>query len=344
LSDCGALHELGARAGGGGDLVLLAMGEYGAPTRVLASRFGSAWSYAGPLDNIGQVTAAVLLNEYRFRQIEDSTDVYGLTGGSVAHSVSPAMLNAVFRTLRLNAVYLPMPAVSADDFLAFGKTVGIKGASVTIPHKVTLIERLDEVDADARRIGAVNTIRVDNGRWIGRNTDVNGFLAPFDGRVKLEGLRAAILGSGGAARAVASALAANGCRVTLHARSRQKAEEVAALVGAAVGGWPPPAGSWDILVNCTPIGQHPLVDDTPLPIAHLIGRYVYDLVYNPQVTRLLREAAAAGCQTIGGLEMLVAQAEAQLQWWTGCQAPPGLMREAALKRLTESASHENHVA
>jgi shikimate 5-dehydrogenase len=132
----------------------------------------------------------------------------------------------------------------------------------------------------------------------------------------------------------------------LHARDRAKAQQAAALTSADVGPWPPPAGTWDLLVNCTPIGMYPHVDETPLPKAALTGRCVYDLVYNPPVTRLLREAASAGCLTIGGLEMLVAQAHEQFQSWTGSRAASGVMREAALEklsRLAESARDENHV-
>src|SRR5205823_4126489 len=136
-----------------------------------------------------------------------------------------------------------------DDFMTFGRALGIKGASVTIPHKVALFDRMDEVYAVARRIGAINTIRVgDDGRWVGGNTDASGFLEPLRDRVPLTGLRAAILGAGGAARAVAVALASSGCSVCVHARDRAKAEAMAAFVSADVGPWPPEPGSWDLLI------------------------------------------------------------------------------------------------
>jgi 3-dehydroquinate dehydratase / shikimate dehydrogenase len=343
LADCVTLFELGVQAGRHGSLVLLAMGDYGLPTRVLAARFGSAWTYAGSQRGVGQVTAPALLNGYRWRTVSDSTAVYGIVGGSVAHSVSPAIHNAAFRATRLDAVYLPLPAVSADDFMAFGRAIGISGASVTIPHKVTLFDRLDEVDSVARRIGAINTIRVEDGRWVGGNTDAIGFLKPLQGRLALKGLQTSVLGAGGAARAVAVALASSGCSVRLHARSAAQAAEVAMATGGGVGPWPPEPGSWDVLVNCTPIGQYPRVDETPIHAAELTGRFVYDLVYNPTVTRLLREAGDAGCATIGGLEMLVAQAQEQFQWWSGARAPAAVMREAALKRLAEFARDEDHV-
>src|SRR5262245_5630739 len=343
LSDCVALQALGVQAGANGRLVVLGMGDYGLPTRVLAGRFQSAWTYAGSLRDIGQISAATLLKDYHFRSLSDTTALYGLVGGSVGHSVSPSMHNAAFQALRLDAVYLPLPAESADDFVHFGKAFGLNGASVTIPYKVSLFDKLDEVYAVARRIGAINTIRVENDRWIGGNTDASGFLQPLHDRVSLKGLRASILGAGGAARAIGEALASSGCRVRLHARARAQAETVAALTSAEVGPWPPTPGTWDLLVNCTPIGQYPHANETPVPIEQLTGRYVYDLIYNPTNTRLLREATEVGCQTIGGLEMLVAQAHEQFHWWTGVRAPAGIMREAALRRLAEFTRDENHV-
>ena len=343
LSDCVPLLDLGAQAGRQSGFVAIGMGPFGLVTRVLAGRFGSMWTYAGSNHEVGQVSAATLLNEYRFRSLTDATDVYGLVGLPVSHSVSPAMHNAAFAATRLDAVYLPLPAPSADDFVTFGRALGVKGVSVTIPHKITLFERVDEIDAVARRVGAINTIRVIDGRWVGGNTDVEGFLHPLVERLELNGLNASILGSGGAARAVAVALTSSGCRVRIHARNHRHAEEASVLTSADVGPYPPERGSWDLLVNCTPVGMHPHVDETPIDAADLTGRCVYDLVYNPTGTRLLRDAARAGCQTIGGLEMLVAQAHEQFHWWTGVHPPAGVMREAALKKLAEFMRNENYV-
>src|SRR5471030_1020266 len=338
LSDCVPLLDLGAQSGRQSGLV-----QYGLATRVLAGRFGSIWTYAGALREVGQMNAQSLLKDYHFRSVTDTTEIYGVAGGSVAHSVSPAMHNAAFRAARVDAVYLPLPAVSAADFATFGRAIGISGASVTIPLKVTLFDAVDEVYAVARRIGAINTIRSEHGRWIGGNTDASGFLEPLQEKVSLSGLRASVLGAGGAARAVTVALASSGASVKLHARNRQQAEETAMLTSAELGPWPPEPGSWDLLINCTPVGMYPHVDEMPLPAEHLTGRYVYDLVYNTSITRLLREAAARGCQTIGGLEMLVAQAREQFQWWVGTKPQAGVMREAALKRLAEFARDENYL-
>ncbi|MGH9143192.1 MAG: shikimate dehydrogenase [Vicinamibacterales bacterium] len=343
LSDLIPLLALRRQAGPPGGLVVIGMGPFGIATRVLAGRFGSIWTYAGALTDIGQLSAHSLLKDYHFRAITDATEVYGITGGSVQHSVSPAMHNAAFRAARADAVYLPLPAVSAADFVGLGRALPISGASVTIPLKISLFDRVDEVYSVARRIGAINTIRVDKGRWIGGNTDAHGFLEPLNDRVPLTGLRASVLGAGGAARAVMVALASSGCVVTLHARNRQQAEQAVMLTPATLGSWPPEPGSWDLLINCTPIGMHPRVDESPVPADHLTGRHVYDLVYNPSVTRLLRDAAARGCQTIGGLDMLVAQAQEQFYWWIGVRPPSGVMREAALKRLAEFTRDENYL-
>jgi 3-dehydroquinate dehydratase / shikimate dehydrogenase len=343
LSDCVPLLDLGAQSGRQSGLVLIGMGPYGLATRVLAGRFGSIWTYAGGIREIGQVSAHSLLKDYHFRSVTETTAIYGVAGGSVHHSVSPAMHNAAFRAARVDAVYVPLPAVSAADFVTFGRALGISGASVTIPLKVSLFDLVDEVYSVARRIGAINTIRVENGRWIGGNTDASGFLEPLQERVSLAGLRASVLGAGGAARAVTVALASSGCSVRVHARNQAQAEDTAMLTSVDLGPWPPEPGSWDLLINCTPVGMYPRVDETPIPADQLTGRCVYDLVYNPAITRLLRDAATRGCQTIGGLEMLVAQAREQFQWWTGTKPQAGVMREAALKRLAEFARDENHL-
>ncbi len=157
-----------------------------------------------------------------------------------------------------------------------------------------MFDQVDEVDAVARRIGAINTVSVNNDRWVGANTDASGFLRPLQERMSLHGMRVSVLGAGGAARAVLVALASSGCSVRVHARDRFQAEDIALRTPVTVGPWPPDRGSWDLLINCTPIGMYPHVDATPMPREQLTGKYVYDLVYNPPVTRLLREAARDG--------------------------------------------------
>jgi 3-dehydroquinate dehydratase/shikimate dehydrogenase len=343
LADCVSLRDVGMRVGRPNGFVLIGMGDFGLTTRVLPDRFGSVWTYAGDQHLVGQLTAGALVDGYRFRSLTPATELYGLTGLPVSHSVSPAMHNAAFAAAGIDAVYLPLPATNADDFSSFGRAFAIRGASVTTPHKVSLAERVDEVQDVARQIDAINTIRVVDGRWLGRNTDVEGFLTPLRKRMSLSGLRATVLGGGGAARAVALALSSNGCRVTVYARRQGQADEIARFTSAMVGEFPPTRGSWDVLVNATSAGMYPNVDVTPIAAADLTGGVVYDLVYNPPATRLLREAAAAGCETIGGLEMLVSQAQEQFEWWTGVRPAAEVMSRAALQRLAEFTRDERHV-
>jgi len=344
LTDCLSLLDVDTSTDEHERTILIAMGEAGLVTRVLAGRFGSAWTYAGTLRDITQVSADVMLDDYRFRSIADDTEIYGLAGSPIAHSVSPAMHNAAFAAIGRNAVYLPFPAADAGDFATFARRVGLKGASVTIPFKVPLLDYVTDVEPAARKIGALNTLRMNTNGWHARNTDAEGFLRPLDDRgIALSGCRASILGSGGSARAVAVALASRKASVTVHGRDRDRSERVATLVSGATGEFPPARGTWDLLVNCTPIGMRPLIDRTPVPAESLGGGLVYDLVYNPEVTRLLREAAAAGCQTIGGLDMLVAQAMEQFRWWTGVAPPAAVMRAAAVQRLSEFRADEDHV-
>jgi 3-dehydroquinate dehydratase/shikimate dehydrogenase len=335
LSDCVTLRDIAARTGDRDGLVLIGMGEHGAVTRVLPSRFRSRWSYAGLLAGVGQLTPETLLTALRFRDLGPATSLYGIVGSPVSHSVSPAMHNAAFRAAGVDAVYLPLPAADVDDFMTFARAFGIKGASVTIPHKVAMFTCLDETSEVAKKIGAINTVRIDSERWEGDNTDAYGFLEPLADQLPLTKTRAALLGAGGAARGVAIALDSCGADVTVHARSPRRAAEVAALVSGSVGAFPPPPGSWDLLVNCTPVGMYPHVDETPLPAGSLAPGLVYDLVYNPRATRLLREAAAAGCRTIGGLEMLVGQARKQFEWWTGIRPSGTVMRDAAIEKLKQ---------
>jgi 3-dehydroquinate dehydratase/shikimate dehydrogenase len=337
LCDCLPLFDLGARIGSAG-AVLIGMGECGLSTRVLSGRFGSRWTYAGLEQHVGQVTPGELVNLYRARCITPATSLYGLVGKPVSHSVSPAMHNAAFGATNVDAVYLPFPAADADDFVAFARALRVRGASVTIPYKVALNGRVDQIDEVAERAGAVNTLRAEDGRWTGRNTDAAAFMRPLRDRLPLPHARVSVVGAGGSARAVLAALTGTGARVAVHARDRARAEAVAYPAGARVAALPPEPCSWDLLVNCTPVGMYPDVDATPIESAALSGppgRLVYDLVYNPSPTRLLREAAAAGCRTIDGLEMLVAQAVEQFEWWTGVKAPAAVMRQAAVTRLAE---------
>lgn len=329
LSDCLTLLPLTGEA----PTAVMAMGLPGLPSRVLGTRFGSCWTYAGNGVAPGQIPVSRMLEEFRFRSIGPNTAVYGLLGRPVSHSASPAMHNAAFAAAGLDGVYVPLEAESFDDFAAFAAALGIAGASVTAPFKIDAFERVSSADEVGRRIGAVNTLKHENGRWMGRNTDVEGFLAPLQPVGQWAGTRATVLGAGGAARSVIDALHSIGVAVTVAARRADKAKEICERTGATAAPWPLPAGSWDLLVNTTPVGTYPEVADIPIAEDLLTGSAVYDLVYNPPRTRLLEQAAARGCRTISGLDMLVAQAEAQFKWWTGLEPAPHVMRDAAQSRL-----------
>jgi 3-dehydroquinate dehydratase/shikimate dehydrogenase len=317
-------------------VVALAMGMAGLPTRVLAAHAGSCWTYAGEGWAPGQVPAERLLREFRYRRVTATTAIYAVLGRPIGHSLSPALHNAAFDVHGDDAVYVPLEAEDVDDFLGFAAALRVAGVSVTAPFKVALAPyaRLDEA---ATTVGALNTLRRDGSTWTATNTDVEGFLAPLDGRLPLVHARAAVLGTGGAARAVAFALGRRGAHVTVHGRNLQRAAEVAALGAGQGAAWTVPSGSWDLLVNATPIGTAPRDQETPLPGACFDGTLVYDLVYNPPSTRLLAEAAAAGCDTLGGLDMLVAQAQAQQLFWLGRRPDAAPMRAAASRRLEADA-------
>lgn len=340
LRDLMALRAAGAAIDG--PKVLVGMGPVGLMTRVAAARFGSAWSYAGDAAEVGQLPLRRLLEEFRFRDTSPSCDIYAIVGCPVAHSLSPAMHNAALGALGQDAVYVPLESRCAEDVMACATTFGIKGVSVTAPLKVELRRSATTVDPISVRVGAVNTLRFTGDRVEAINTDVAGFLEPLLRRgVPLEGRRAAILGSGGAARAVGVALQAAGARVVIHGRTPEHVRETAAALGVEAGPPLPSPGSWDLLVNATPVGTAPHAHETPFA-GPFDGALVYDLVYNPRPTRLLREAASSGCTTIDGLEMLVAQACRQVEWWMGRPAPEAVMRAAAERRLRENASVGGH--
>ncbi|MBL8135312.1 MAG: shikimate dehydrogenase [Acidobacteria bacterium] len=336
LADVVTLHRLSAEVRGRG--VLLAMGPAGVTSRILAAQLGSLWTYAGESVAPGQLPLARMRDEFRVQSVTAETAVYGVVGRPVEHSLSPTMHNAAFAAAGLDAVYVPLAAADFDDFLEFARAFGVRGASVTAPFKQEAWRAAASTDELAARLGAVNTLRAGEGGWEARNTDVEGFLAPLAGR-DLSAHRVAILGAGGAARAVAEALRDLAGHVTVHARRAEAATAVAAATGVSAGAWPPPPDAWDVLVNTTPVGTTPDVTRAPLALAgDLTGHLVYDLVYNPPETALLARARSLGADTLGGLPMLVAQAAAQFTWWTGTSPSLSRMHEAARARLAPAPS------
>ena len=335
LAECARLAAVAARHPGR-RLVLIGMGEAGTATRVLPSRFGSCWTYAGDGVAPGQIDLDRLLTEFRFGRIGPRAALYGIAGRPLAHSLSPAMHNAAYNELGVEAAYVPLAAADLDDLLEGAAALDVAGVSVTAPFKESVMTRLASVDEEARLAGAVNTLVRGAGGWHGCNTDMHGFLAGCAG-LHLAGRRVAVLGTGGAARAVALAARRSGASVTCYGRDRARGTALAEALGVGAAGRPVPPGSWDVLVNATPVGTHPAIDQTAFPESCYDGEVAYDLVYNPPRTRFLRDAAAGGCRTIGGLDMLVEQARRQVELWTGLRPDAEPMRQAAQRALARQA-------
>ena len=325
----------------GGQAIVIGMGEAGVPSRLLASRYGSVWSYAGNGVAPGQIPASRMIEDFLFRRVGAATRLFGVVSTNALHSFSPFMHNAALCAAGIDGVYVPLRAGDFDDFTTFAGALGFEGASVTIPYKGDALRAAVRADDLTRTVGAANTIRKCDGGWEATNTDVGGFLEPLEAAngAPLTGLRAAVLGAGGAARAVVVALQSRGVAVTVHARRRERARELAQALGANVGEWPPPAGSWDLLVNCTPLGGVGASEVAPLPRDRITGRFVYDLTYGVKESALLRDARAVGCQTLDGLPMLIAQAERQFEWWTGQRPVPGVMAEAIRRKVSNAGGN-----
>jgi 3-dehydroquinate dehydratase/shikimate dehydrogenase len=347
-------------------MICLCMGEFGVPSRVLAPKFGALLSFAS-LDEeqttaAGQVTAAETTGLYRWRALQKATRVFGVIGYPVGHSMSPPIHNAGFEAIDYDGVYLPLPIHA--EYEQFKATVGMwldaeslnfQGASVTIPHKQNLLRYVKEqggrIEPLAETIGAANTLsRLEDGTLYASNTD---YAAALDAtcaamnidRAQLSGRRIAVLGAGGAARAIVAGFAHHGSHVTIYNRTLDKAQAIAESFDDAEGrvtAAPLDAlagASADVIINCTPIGMHPDTDASPVGDdvsyhpAWGDGTLVFDTIYNPPTTRLLEQADAAGCQTIGGVEMFIRQAAVQFELWTHQPAPLDTFREVMQRRL-----------
>ncbi len=350
--------------------IALCMGECGLASRVLAKKFGALLTFASIDGDTGTAPGQPTLGEikklYRWDSLNADTRVFGVIGYPVGHSMSPPVHNAGFDAAEVNGVYLPMPIPT--EYEHFKATVAtwlatpelhFGGASVTIPHKENLLRFVreeggagSEVEALAERIGAANTLQVrEDGSLYACNTDYAAALdAVCDGlkiqRDGLAGKQVAVIGAGGAARAVVAGFAHYGATVTVYNRTVDRAIELAEQFGETAAKLDDLASSnADVYINCTPIGMHPDVEASPLDISnqqsairnHLgPGVVVFDTIYNPIQTKLLREAAAAGCETIPGTEMFVRQGAAQFKLWTGKDAPLEVFRDVLAGHLKSS--------
>lgn len=244
------------------------------------------------------------------------------------------MQNAGFQARHKNAVYFPFLVHDLKDFIRAIRPMGIRGFSVTIPHKENILRYLDGCNALADKIGAVNTVVVRNGRLYGYNTDYVGVLRTLQTRISLENSRVLILGAGGAARAVAFALGLAGTSVFVYARRIEKAKQLARTAGChAIERKYLRTEHFEAIVNATPVGMHPRTNESPLTANELNCRLVFDTIYRPGQTKLLQLAAHRGIQIVSGIDMFVAQGTAQWEIWTGEPAPEDIMRRAVVRAL-----------
>jgi shikimate dehydrogenase len=281
--------------------------------------------------------------------INTATQFCGVIGNPIEHSLSPAIHNAAFLKLALNFVYLAWKVERIGDAVSGLRALGnFRGASVTIPHKVAVLPFLDEVDTTARHIGAVNTIVAEGGKLLGMNTDATGALRALrEGNAPLKGASVVMVGSGGAARAIAFALAADAEVRHLHVlgievdERRNLVTDLRDKTGVSVGEADLDEGRLKdvlpearVLIHCTPVGMAPKIGRSCVPPKFLHRELtVMDVVYNPRETQLLSEAKSAGCRTISGLEMFLYQAVAQFERWTGRSAPIQVMRAVLESRF-----------
>ena len=321
-------------------LVTLAMGEVGFPTRVLSTALGAVFTYAAPAHAQGtangQVNARQLRSLYRIDKFSKAAKIFAVIADPVRHSVSPQVHNRAFQSRRLDAVHVPVLVTPTQlrDFFVFAEEMPLAGFSVTLPHKRRIMRYLDYVEPIARRIGAVNTVWRKGGKWRGANTDAPAVVGPLSKLINLQKATALIVGNGGAARAAACALADAGTKVSVTGRNADRVRALARFVsGVAVSAEQVKSRHYDIVINATPLGMWPHVNECCFP-EEIPGEIVFDMVYNPLETLLIRHAKEQGKVVIPGVRMFIEQALRQFEIWTGESAPRAAMETAAMDALT----------
>jgi len=339
----------------GGSVIAVAMGEAGLWTRVLAAKLGGFCTYCAPASESatapGQLSLADMLERYRWRAIDRDTKVYGVLGDPVGHSMSPRLFNRWFHCAGADAVYLPLhvPAEELEGFLEACRRrpwLDLGGFSVTIPHKARAFAWVGGgADWLSRGVEAVNTLSLDAGGPRGYNTDchaaVSSLVEALGGAggpgADLFGRSIDVLGTGGAARAVVAGLREYGAAVTVYGRSPEKGRSLADRFQCDAEPWERrAAGRGEVLVNCTNVGMWPRLDESPMPPEGLECRHlVFDLIYNPLETSLLRQASAVGARTLNGLDMFLRQAAAQFELWTSMTPDRALGRSVIAEALED---------
>jgi 3-dehydroquinate dehydratase/shikimate dehydrogenase len=286
---------------------------------------------------------------YAVDEINEETEIYGVIGDPIGHSLSPILHNSGFRQLKLNKVYLPfrVPAEDLHMFMEDCRTLNVKGLSVTIPHKEPVLDYCTKIDGAVKGIGAANTMLFEANQILGLNTDYRAAMACLDDRLgtadrkaPLAGRKTLVLGAGGAARALAFGLRRRGADVAIASRNLKRAEHMADELQCRAIPWENRHNiKASVIVNATPVGMHPNVDETPYDVRHLKpNMIVFDAVYNPEHTLLLKEAKQRRCKTISGVEMFVGQAALQFQRFTGKEPPIAVMQES-LRRAIGAARY-----
>ncbi len=334
-------------------IVGVCMGDAGIISRVLGLRAGSLFTFAsatlGEETAPGQIAARTLVETYRIEEIDAATRVYGVAGDPVGKSLSPVMMNTAFRRETVNAVYLALPTKSVEDLVSLIKAVPIHGVSVTMPHKQAILPHLAHMDPLSQKIGACNTIlRVasgdQQGKLYGFNTDVAGIVTPLERRLPLKGAKILVLGAGGSARAAVFGLRDKGAEVFILNRTPETAAKLAKQSGAKVIKREALAkSSFDVIFNATPVGMSGQNHAPILTPEELNTKFVFDLVYNPIDTPLIRMARQADIPVITGVEMFVQQGARQFEIWTGKPAPQEDMLRVvvhALKQQAEAVSSQ----
>jgi 3-dehydroquinate dehydratase/shikimate dehydrogenase len=322
-------------------LIGLCMGEQGIISRVLGVRAGSVFTFAAVSEDQktapGQVSAQQLRSIYRIEQVDAATRVYGVAGDPIGHSLSPVIMNAALRRENVNAVYLALHAKTLKDLLYCVREIPIHGLSITMPYKQAILEYLDNTDAHTTKIGACNTVvRGQDGKLYGFNTDTAGVVRPLEQRITIEGAKVLVLGAGGAARAAVFGLKERGAEVWILNRSAASAQKLARQAKArTIKRADLRKISFDVIINATPVGMTGA--ESPLKENEIQAKVVFDMVYDPVETPLLRIARAKGLSVIPGVEMFVHQAARQFEIWTGKPAPADDMLRAVTIALQERA-------
>jgi len=329
--------------------VAFCMGEFGQPSRILAGKFGAPFTYstfhAERTMAPGQMSYQQMKETFRYEKINYETEVYGVIADPIAHSLSPHIHNAAFDTLGLNKVYVPFRVRPEDltQFMHDCRELGIRGLSVTIPHKEEILSYRTKSDAGTEEIGAANTLLWKDDDRIAYNTDyraamssINETFGGGEGEGDLHGKHALILGAGGVARAIVVGLSRRGAEITIASRTAQRADDLATFCkGKAIAWGLRHSVKCDLVVNCTPVGMHPNLDDTPYDAKHLKPEMVvFDTVYNPEQTFLLKQAREVGCQVITGVDMFIGQAALQFKLFTDREAPTNLMGQVFRRAIS----------